>query len=1181
MSFTQTRIYSDQNGTSNANVDVGLFFVDTSNNQWINGVKTFSSLPISTAVPTTSNQFVNQSYAYNRAFTTGAANINSIVKNISTYNDTYTYTYNGSLYTNNLYGVNTVILPKKATILQSNVLVTTNYPSSSDRIYSFGSGVSNSGNNGIWVGIPIQNYVNTIAYSCDGFNWTGLGATIGLNVGHNFYENIASNDTMVILPGAGGYAMTYSYDGINWINVSSGAVIGGTYCVAWGGDKWLVSTTSTTIPLAYSYDGINWTGISPIAYATAHIYTNGYMWFVMTTTGAAATTFYSYNGITWTLFPFTGSGLTTLGTMGWNGYMWVSLGTPIAYSYNGFFWISATIIRGIAAAQPRISMVTWGGNMWIAIAGNGIAYSFNGITWNAIQQMIGRTMNAQCTYVKYNGFMWMLGGVANAFYSYDGFTWSPLVQIMNGTGGYSPAQNPYSVFLNGPACVHWFGLRRNGMLYLPQTRTLALGASTGGTIAYSYAGSNNPVYETPPTIYNVLGSGSYYNNWSWGITNFGGSTNTLFSQANTAAWNGYQWICVGNPVPGSVLGNTIAYSSIRNGNIFYTDSTTGKSVNSNKWGNAGNVWTGLNNYTFSTAGNGIGWNGNVWVACGQGGNSLAYSPNGFSWFGLGTTIFSTAGQSVTWNGNLWIATGIGVGNTMAYSYDGVIWTGLGNQVFTVQANSATWNGYLWLAAGQGGNTLAFSWDSIAWIGLGTSIFSVSGNSVATNTANSMWVAAGTGTTNTLAYSTDGISWTGSGKSVFDVKGVSVTWNGKLWVAAGEAINTLAYSPDGVNWTGEGTTVFSAKGMGVVANMGVGTAIIPTNYTALSNATNPVWVIGGYGSYTMAYSTDAVTWNNVGTNVFSTVCYSVTYAYNGLWVATGGGSLNTIAYSTDGITWIGCGNQIFTNYAQNAAWNGIMWVATGSGMTNTLGYSYDGINWRGAGSTVFSINGYGIAWNGWMWIATGFGVINTMAYSYDGINWIGLGTTIFNQKCFSIAWNGTIWVSVGQGTGNTMAYSYNGFTWIGMRTSTFTSYGTGIAWNGSVWIAAGTGGNALAYSYLGTALWNAVSYNTVGNSVPLFNSGSAVTWNGQIWMAAGTGTNNLLYSINGNVWFPISNPINTVYAVGYSNYFTNKIVLDNNGYGPSGNQNLDIVPEFFWEQPGTYNQMNYTFKLTYP
>ena len=90
------------------------------------------------------------------------------------------------------------------------------------------------------------------------------------------------------------------------------------------------------------------------------------------------------------------------------------------------------------------------------------------------------------------------------------------------------------------------------------------------------------------------------------------------------------------------------------------------------------------------------------------------------------------------------------------------------------------------------------------------------------------------------------------------------------------------------------------------------------------------------------------------------------------------------------------------------------------------------------------------------------------------------------------------------------------------------------------------------------------------------------------MAAGTGTNNLLYSINGNVWFPSgniwstnSNPINTIYAVGYSNYFTNKIVLDNNGYGPSGNQNLDIVPEFFWEQPGTYNQMNYTFKLIYP
>jgi hypothetical protein len=81
-------------------------------------------------------------------------------------------------------------------------------------------------------------------------------------------------------------------------------------------------------------------------------------------------------------------------------------------------------------------------------------------------------------------------------------------------------------------------------------------------------------------------------------------------------------------------------------------------------------------------------------------------------------------------------------------------------------------------------------------------------------------------------------------------------------------------------------------------------------------------------------------------------------WNGsLWVAGGQGT-NTLAYSTDGITWSAStnGNSIFiTSGSTNAevdgiAWNGSLWVAIGyknlSGSTNSPAgaYSYDGINW---------------------------------------------------------------------------------------------------------------------------------------------------------------------------------------------------------------------------------------------
>ena len=88
-------------------------------------------------------------------------------------------------------------------------------------------------------------------------------------------------------------------------------------------------------------------------------------------------------------------------------------------------------------------------------------------------------------------------------------------------------------------------------------------------------------------------------------------------------------------------------------------------------------------------GNGVAWNGTMWVAVGQGTNSIAYSSDGSTWTGV-TNIFSTTGNNVSWNGSLWVAVGYGT-NTLAHSSDGKTWTGRGKTIFSNSGYGVAWN----------------------------------------------------------------------------------------------------------------------------------------------------------------------------------------------------------------------------------------------------------------------------------------------------------------------------------------------------------------------------------------------------------------------------------------------------------------------------------------------------------
>jgi hypothetical protein len=133
-----------------------------------------------------------------------------------------------------------------------------------------------------------------------------------------------------------------------------------------------------------------------------------------------------------------------------------------------------------------------------------------------------------------------------------------------------------------------------------------------------------------------------------GITWTGLGTTVLDIEVRDIQWTTNQWLALGE----SSTGNHVRYTTVKSGQ-------TG--------------WTNASSQPFSTRASSAFWNGQITVAVGQGGNSLATSTDGgITWTGLGTTMFSVQGNGVSWTDAIWVATGEGT-NTIIYSNDGTTW----------------------------------------------------------------------------------------------------------------------------------------------------------------------------------------------------------------------------------------------------------------------------------------------------------------------------------------------------------------------------------------------------------------------------------------------------------------------------------------------------------------------------
>jgi hypothetical protein len=617
---------------------------------------------------------------------------------------------------------------------------------------------------------------------------------------------------------------------ISGSGVTSGTTITGitnstTYVIS--ASNTVVSATSmiayTTTTISYSYDGSNWTGImsSPFSTRCNAFDWNGTMWIA----GGDSNTLnnslaYSYDGINWTGLGTRAFSSECLSLI-WGGNIWVAGGygsTTLAYSYDGFTWTRI----GTNTFSSKCSGIGWNGKMFVAVGETStpsgiIAYSYDGVIWTNSGSTVFST---RASAIKWNGKIWVAGGQGSTntiAYSSDGINWTGL---------------GLSAFASGGICnsIDW-----NERIWV---------ASGNGTnsLAYSYDGiiwTGN----TGTTIFKYNGSNVKWMGSIWIASGYG-SVNTL-----AYSYDGINWTGLGTSMFSS-YGLGLATNKKLGGlylNHPLVSVGTGTYNNLAYSSDDGRNWVGLGKSLFSTQGNRTCWNGNMWVACGRGTNTIAYSTDGLSWSGLGTSIFSNTCNSITWNGSNFVAVGEGL-----VSFTGNINDGLNSSNGTLLTVLTVSSGTLYIGMTIYGTGVT-SGTKITGFITGTG---QTGTYRVNNSQNITSISIN-GTPISVAYSPDGINWTptqnqittGGNQIICVTNGSNSTFvkNRLVTVGYGNSSFTGSISGSTLNVTGitsgvlyngmtltGGSTLSNTKISGLITGSGgVGSYSVGTSHTISS------------------------------------------------------------------------------------------------------------------------------------------------------------------------------------------------------------------------------------------------------------------------------------------------------------------------------------------------------------
>jgi hypothetical protein len=686
-----------------------------------------------------------------------------------------------------------------------------------------------------WIisGTTASGYATGISTDYEANNWyvvniNGLDQHVA-SLAHNGKVYVAVGDDV-------SNKIAWSYDAVNWTAIGNTVFDGAVKQVKWMGDRFIALGMGTTSRIASSRDGIRWTvlsGVNAVFSTSANcVDTDAHFLHKISFPENLVLSGKNYSrdgGATWTTIS---SYASSARSVGFNGRQFIFAGLADGTSYN------SETLNGpktqIVLGDISSNVIKWNGRCWliggVSNSGRHIIKSADGFNWQAVAT--GLFANGYpCNGIATNGKIWIASGktASGAILAYSsnisGESWT---MASSGIGG-------------GP--VEW-----NGAYFL------CGGSDVGNNDTNIYISSDGMSWSNAINIgkYGAV-TGVAWSGKSWVLST---------TPANTSTTTGLLYSPDGvNWTPSSILGNS--YNTVGwAGSTYVAITSSGAalySYNGLDWssgsGAAGGynvAWTRPNEAAVKiqlpTIIGGSGTN-----------NTMAYSLDGTNYRGIGKSVFGISCRSIAWNGDIWVAGGEG-DNTLAYSYDGISWTGLGKTIFSTACYKVMSNGYVWVAMGAGTNTIATSMDGKNWTGLGTSIFDVSGISVDWN--NTVWVAVGAGSTNTLATSSDkyASTWTGSGNALFSNMRC-VKWMMKTWFigADSDGTNTMASaSPNPTNWTyvsnplTTSCTSISWNGREAVA---VGSSSAGT--TVITSVNGSTWTANATATGTKA---NAVEWN---------------------------------------------------------------------------------------------------------------------------------------------------------------------------------------------------------------------------------------------------------------------------------------------------------------------------------
>lgn len=368
----------------------------------------------------------------------------------------------------------------------------------------------------IWTGTAFiaggYGTVNTLGYSPDGFQWTGLGLTVfdnncnglGCNIERANRINFPVNRIVGVGNGATGNIIYSNNSGVSWTNVSSvlnTQAIG----IAYGNNQYVAvgeGTSPFTHCIANSFNGVFWRpnfSASTIFASQGRAVVYGSRWVAVgsgSNTIASSTDANTWTGQSNTVFSSAGYGVAYNGT---TTYVAVGEGTnTIAHSTTG------TSFTGIGSAifTTNGRGVCWGTDKFVACgegASFSLAYSTDGTAWNGVagSTTIAPIFNS----VAHNGTIFMAvgnsDGTANIATSPDGITWTGVgilaVRTINGVvwagnkwvitgqGTIGGRQNRIAYSLNS-AGTSWVSLADSSVGFSSRGNGVAWNGSLGNAV---------------------------------------------------------------------------------------------------------------------------------------------------------------------------------------------------------------------------------------------------------------------------------------------------------------------------------------------------------------------------------------------------------------------------------------------------------------------------------------------------------------------------------------------------------------------------------------------------------------------------------------------------------------------------------------------------------------------------